>query len=573
MAWVRVCRLEDLASKGKMAVKAGGRSIALFYVDGRVYAIDNRCPHMGYPLVKGSVKGCILTCDWHHARFDLETGGALDLWADDAQVYRVNVKDGWVYVDLDTPQRGCHYYLRRVREALDHSITLVAAKSVLGAFSKCSGSKEIYKVVADWVDGRDYTWGGGATYIAAVANLEAMGILDPRSHALGLVRGLEVLSEEASERPPRPFMAPLGLVARERLKDLKALLRETLETRDPSAAERVLYTVSTLTESLEAVARVFMETATDHYLADGHVVDFANKAFEFMRLVGLRHGIIRGLARMLATARRYEEESAWRTPIDLVAVAEREFQRLPEAFEAGVEGGLHVGPEKVTEIVLGSDPEAIARGLTSLLLKGYHPLSIARGVAYSAAVRLAEFNSANDVEDWFSPAHALTYAHAIYRALERTPSWEVFRGVYHAALRIYLDRLLSTPPYKPPKGSSGRDSRALLKSLLETMDKRYSVDEVPGLVADYLASGGDEEELLKILAYAVLREDQDFHVVQVLEAGARLSRELSKGGWRKTVYIAVARFTASQAPTRRRVEHTLRIAEKLSHNQDLIGLS
>ena len=567
MAWIKVVRLEDLASKGRMPVKVGDRSIALFYVDGRVYAIDNRCPHMGYPLVKGSVKGCILTCDWHHARFDLETGGTLDLWADDAQVYGVEVRDGWVYVNPDAPRRGCDYYLRRIREALDHSITLVAAKSVLEALTECRGSNDVYGVVADWINGRDYTWGGGATYIAAVANLAAEGFLDSRSLALGLVRGLELLSDEASDRPPRPYMAPLGPAAPGRLSEFKALLREAVETRDPLAAERVLYTVSTSTGSLEAVARVFMEVATDHYLSDGHVVDFANKAFEFMQLVGLRHGVVRGLARMLATARRYEEESVWRTPIDLVAVVEREFQRLPEAFKEGFEGGAQAEPERVAKIVLDGDPEFIASSITSLLLEGYHPLSIARGVAFAAAVRLAEFNSSNDVEDWFSPAHALTYAHAIYRALERSPTWEVFRGVYHAALRIYLDRLLSTPPYKPPRGSSGRDSRALLKTLLDSMDRRYSVDEVPGLIADYLASGGDEGELLKTLAHAVLREDQDFHVVQVLEAGARLSRELKMRELREIVYIAIARFAASQAPTRRRMEQTLRIAEKLIYNK------
>lgn len=567
MVLVRACSLEELASRGRVAVSVAGRSIALFYVDGRVYAVDNRCPHMGYPLVKGSVRGCVLTCDWHHARFDLETGGTLDLWADDARVYRVEVRDGWVYVDLDAPGRGCEYYLRRVREAVDHGITLVAAKSVLGALRECGGPKTVYGVVAGWLEGRSYSWGGGATYIAAVANLEVLGVLDPGSLALGLVRGLEILSSEASEAPPRPYMAPLGRVPPGRVAWLKSLLREAVETRDPLAAERILYTLSHSTGSLGVVAKVFMEVATDHYLSDGHVVDFGNKAFEFMELAGLRHGIVRGLARMLATARRYEEESHWRTPVDLVSLVEGEAARLPEAFERGVEGGESAEPGRVAGVVLGDDPESIVGGLRGLLLRGYHPLSLARGVAFAAAVRLAEFNSSNDVEDWFSPAHALTYSHAIYRALERSPTWEVFRGVYHAALRIYLDRLLATPPYKPPKGSSGRDAEALLKNLLDAMDRRYSVDEVPGVIADYLASGGSERALRETLAYAVLREDQDFHVVQALEAGIRLAGELEDYSQRATVYTAIARFAASQAPTRRRTLQVLKIAETLNNGK------
>lgn len=46
---------------------------------GKVLAVDNRCPHMGFPLDRGTVRDGILTCHWHHARFDLATGGTFDL--------------------------------------------------------------------------------------------------------------------------------------------------------------------------------------------------------------------------------------------------------------------------------------------------------------------------------------------------------------------------------------------------------------------------------------------------------------------------------------------------------------
>jgi len=51
-----------------MVVKLGGKQIALFLNrKGTVYACTNRCPHEGYPLVKGSLDHeCILTCNWHN---------------------------------------------------------------------------------------------------------------------------------------------------------------------------------------------------------------------------------------------------------------------------------------------------------------------------------------------------------------------------------------------------------------------------------------------------------------------------------------------------------------------------
>jgi hypothetical protein len=53
---------------------------------------------MGFPLDRGGVEDGILTCHSHHARFDLESGSAFDLWADDTPTYPVEVRDGEVWV-------------------------------------------------------------------------------------------------------------------------------------------------------------------------------------------------------------------------------------------------------------------------------------------------------------------------------------------------------------------------------------------------------------------------------------------------------------------------------------------
>ena len=86
---------------GVTVVSGGRHGIAVFpsSVSEAVYAVDNRCPHMGFPLHKGSVADGILTCHWHHARFDLESGGTFDPWADDVQTYPTVIQEGIVYVD------------------------------------------------------------------------------------------------------------------------------------------------------------------------------------------------------------------------------------------------------------------------------------------------------------------------------------------------------------------------------------------------------------------------------------------------------------------------------------------
>src|SRR6266567_3981295 len=98
--FARVASLAELKITNCLTVQVDRHTIVLFAYGEKVYAVDNRCPHMGFPLDKGTVKDGILTCHWHHARFDLASGGTFDLWADDVRAFPVQVRDGDVWVDL-----------------------------------------------------------------------------------------------------------------------------------------------------------------------------------------------------------------------------------------------------------------------------------------------------------------------------------------------------------------------------------------------------------------------------------------------------------------------------------------
>ncbi|QQK78663.1 Rieske (2Fe-2S) protein [Salicibibacter cibi] len=66
--WLHVGFLESLKEDKAKVVKG---AIAVFCHEAQVYAVDNRCPHMGFPLHMGSLFDGILTYHWHHARFDV----------------------------------------------------------------------------------------------------------------------------------------------------------------------------------------------------------------------------------------------------------------------------------------------------------------------------------------------------------------------------------------------------------------------------------------------------------------------------------------------------------------------
>ncbi len=69
-----VATLDEVPAGAAKTVVLGEREIALFNVDGTIYAIDNICPHQGGPLADGWLDGTVVTCPWHAWCFELRTG-------------------------------------------------------------------------------------------------------------------------------------------------------------------------------------------------------------------------------------------------------------------------------------------------------------------------------------------------------------------------------------------------------------------------------------------------------------------------------------------------------------------
>ena len=83
--------LAELEKDGRLLGKVGSLPVVVVWHEGRAYAIEDRCPHLGFPLHQGTVEAGLVTCHWHHARFDLVSGCTLDPWADDAQGFDVEL--------------------------------------------------------------------------------------------------------------------------------------------------------------------------------------------------------------------------------------------------------------------------------------------------------------------------------------------------------------------------------------------------------------------------------------------------------------------------------------------------
>jgi 3-phenylpropionate/trans-cinnamate dioxygenase ferredoxin component len=100
--WTEICRLDELPAGGRKLVTLNGIEIALFNIDGTIYAIKNRCPHRSGPLIRGFIdptgdmKCPGIKCPMHGWRFDLRDGSSERPAT--AAVYSVKIENDGVYL-------------------------------------------------------------------------------------------------------------------------------------------------------------------------------------------------------------------------------------------------------------------------------------------------------------------------------------------------------------------------------------------------------------------------------------------------------------------------------------------
>ena len=101
--WTTVMPLDAVPDGEPIEVEVDGRQIALYRVEGDVYATDAICTHAHARLAEGFLEGHEIECPLHQGRFDVRTGKALcPPLTEDVCIYSVRVQDGEVLIDVPT---------------------------------------------------------------------------------------------------------------------------------------------------------------------------------------------------------------------------------------------------------------------------------------------------------------------------------------------------------------------------------------------------------------------------------------------------------------------------------------
>ena len=98
---VKIAETHEVSKNRMQVFKVEGYEILVVNVEGKLYAFENRCPHMGYPLYFGSLEGKVLTCGFHYAKFDVATGKSLGSVTDEPlKKFKIKIRNSMVQVEL-----------------------------------------------------------------------------------------------------------------------------------------------------------------------------------------------------------------------------------------------------------------------------------------------------------------------------------------------------------------------------------------------------------------------------------------------------------------------------------------
>ena len=478
---------------------------------------------------------------------------------------------------------GLHRLGRRAKPGSENHLRIVqrhARRAHQPRSATHSCARELHQDLPNSLPPSERLGGVGLTILTALANL--LPVLPEEEAYLALFHGARRVAADCDGEAPRRERAPLG--SRTDPAALKRWLQRWTNVRHREAAERTLLTAIAEGLSPAALADALLGAETERAFADtGHSLDFINKAFECLDLIGWEHAaaLLPTVVGQMVAARGAEELTDWRQPVDLVALCKEAATQLPELFAARQNVHGWTDHAALARELLHDDPARIIDALKEAIRAGAAPIDLTQALTYGAALRVARFGNANEHADWDTAHHVFTYTNALHQMLKRigTASTDghvtAVRGLLHGAMALYLTRYLNVPPARMP-GEPGEqlddlpaDAGMIRAALLDAFDRQRQVDLAARLVARHLTLGHSPQTLIATLARVVLREDAGFHAYQMLEAGVGQFAVWGNTNEGRHILIAVARYLAAHSPTERAALQTADIARRLMRGGEL----
>ena len=547
--WVRATTLAELSENGRARLAHGDKKIALFRGASGVKAVDNRCPHQGYSLLQGDVKGDVLTCQWHNWKFDLAQDGRCTFGGEDVRSYPVEVRGDEVWVDVTDPAP------EEISPALFASLLEAMGKADVGRIARDTARLRQLGVPLAHVVREGLRWGapraeyGWNHSLATLTDCLMMAsAFDRRLETLPVVQGLSVVAETQVRRPRRPRAEPVDPVAAYgSMPEALAAFPRLVDDEDIDGAEGLLRGLIAAGAGADEIRGALLSAVTDHFLGYGHPMIYVQKSFELLDVMGWGEAdeVLSPLVPNTVLSTRYDKLPYM-----------RRFMRAWDEAGLDLDGLLRAQDPAArpdpgfARALLDEGPDGAFDALHRALKDGVPVEAILDATSSASAERFRRFDLDLDLDDskewgWLDVTHTLTYLAAFRWAWSVRPTADVLRGLFHAVWFVQWTQQFDTP------GRGWHEPAPFRTEDPAEVTERIRRKDPDGAVAVVRGYDGPERALYAALSQAAT---EDTAVVPIMVAHAvKVSRaairETARTG-RRDALVGAARFLA--APKRER---------------------
>lgn len=274
-----IITLEEFNNKNQNFVfKARKKQILLIGVKGQIFAIDNRCPHEGYPLSKGFTNdNCILTCNWHNWKFNLKTGECL-LGEDNVRNYPINIENGNIFVDINDPsinqiKKSIYKGLKtafkeRQYGRIAREITRLQFNNLnpIDAVKKC-----IHWSFDHFEYGMTHAYAACADWLTFYNSFNSSKKFNQENQIICLTEAIDHISNDSLRQPKYPYSA-------KEIPFNKDLLLNAIENENEVESISIINGAIKDGMSYDDLEGTLAEAALFHYNSFGHALIYVYKA-------------------------------------------------------------------------------------------------------------------------------------------------------------------------------------------------------------------------------------------------------------------------------------------------------
>ncbi len=408
--WTKAVDLATLRQNGRTVFRIDGRQIAIFDTPRGILACNNRCPHEGYPLREGTLdENCLLTCNWHNWKFDLETGeNQRD--GDRLRIFPVEVRDDAVWVEIIDPpvneQLGGaleglktgfddHDYERLSRE--------IARVMRLGVDPMTTVREAIH-----WSHDRmEFGWTHAYAGTADWLHLHDMQDGNPENQLICLLESIGHMADDTLREQKYPYAE--GAEAWD-----PQAFDHAMEIEDEAKAIRLTRGALAAGDAWQKMEPALARAALAHYADFGHSAIYVTKAGELIKRLGeeIAEPVLLSLVRSLVSAFREDLIPEFRAYGD----AKENFGVKPNGAAPSAAAFLNLDANKALDLVSqhGSAPS----------------VDLFRSLLHANAMNMLAFDlhHLDDIDQpygsdfgWLDLTHGLTFADAVLAICRRYP--------------------------------------------------------------------------------------------------------------------------------------------------------